>query len=132
MLIVQADEKIGYLELTVDGRIDRADFQQAVETVDRLLTMHKKIDVVEVVKQIGWVEPEVWWKDMVFHLSHGAFMRHAAVVSDQGWIGPLTRLFAPLYPAAIRTFRLDEIEEARRWAKTHVTKDGEDLPGDFA
>ncbi len=131
MLKVQADEEAGYLELEVDGRIGRADFQNAVDAVDRLLKTHKKIDVAEVVKDIGWIEPEVWWKDMVFHLSHGAFMRHAAVVSDAGWIGPLTRLFAPLYPAAIRSFSLAEIDAARAWAKGGIAK-AENVPGDFA
>lgn len=133
MLTVQVDEAAGYLELTVNGPIGRAEYQQAVDAVDKLLKRHKKIDVVEVVKALGWIEPEVWWKDLVFHLSHGAFMRHAAVVSDAGWVGPLTRMFAPLYPAAIRSFRLSELEAARTWARssTHVEAE-EDLPGDFA
>ena len=133
MLTVQADEAAGYLELTVDGRIGRAEFQQAVDAVDMLLKTHKKIDVVEVVKSFGWIEPEVWWKDMVFHLSHGAFMRHAAVVSDAGWVGPLTRMLAPLYPAAIRSFGLNQLEEAREWARSSGKRDdADDLPGDFA
>ena len=42
----------------LNGRIGRADFQNAVDAVDRLLKTHKKIDVVEVVKDIGWIEPE--------------------------------------------------------------------------
>ncbi len=133
MLSVQSDKSAGYLELTVDGQIGREDFQRAVDAVDALLKTHAKIDVVEVVRNFGWIEPEVWWKDMVFHLSHGAFMRHAAVVSAQGWVGPVTRLFAPLYPAAIRSFKLNELEDARLWAKAHATSKEEDaVPGDFA
>lgn len=133
MLTVQSDDVAGYLELTVDGRIGREDFQRAVDAVDHLLKTHKKIDVVEVVKTIGWIEPEVWWKDMVFHLTHGVFVRHAAVVSDQGWIGPLTRMFAPIYPAAIRAFAMADIEAARAWAKSHGTAENPaEAPGDFA
>lgn len=117
MLRVESDEVAGYLELTVDGRIGREDFDQAVKAVDALLQCHDKIDVVEIVLDIGWVEPQVWWKDLLFHLSHRSFVRHAAVVSDSGWVGPLTRLLAGVYPAAIRTFTTGEIEEARRWAR---------------
>lgn len=117
MLKVEADRDSGYLELTVDGRIEKADFEKAVEAVDMLLETHKKIDVMEIVLDLGMFTPEVWWKDLVFHLSHHNFMRRASVVSDNGWVGPLTRLFAPLYPADIRTFSLCEIEEARRWTK---------------
>lgn len=133
MLTVQSDDAAGFLELTVDGRIGKDDFQRAVDAVDHLLKSHKKIDVVEVVRDIGWIEPEVWWKDMVFHLSHGVFVRHAAVVSDQGWIGPLTRMFAPIYPAAIRSFPMADLEAARTWAKSHGgSKDAATMPGDFA
>jgi hypothetical protein len=114
---VEADSEAGYLELTVDGRIDKADYERAIEAIDTLLETHRKIDVTEIVLDVGFIAPEVWWKDIVFHLSHHNFLRRVAVVSDGGWIGPLTRLFAPLYPGAIRTFSVGEIFEARRWAK---------------
>lgn len=117
MLKVEADGDAGFIELTVDGRIDKADYERAIEAIDTLLETHKKLDIVEVVLDIGFIEPQVWWKDLVFHLSHHNFLRRVAVVSDSGWIGPLTRLFAPLYPGAIRTFTVGEIFEARRWAK---------------
>jgi hypothetical protein len=117
VLKVEADGEAGFIELTVDGRIDKADYERAIEAIDTLLETHKKIDIVEVVLDIGFIEPEVWWKDIVFHLSHHNFLRRVAVVSDSGWVGPLTRLFAPLYPGAIRTFTVGEIFEARRWAK---------------
>ena len=114
---VEADREAGYLEMTVDGRIEKADYEAAVEAVDMLLETHKKIDVMEIVLDMGMVMPEVWWKDIIFHLSHHHFLRRVSVVSDSGWVGPLTRLFAPLYPAEIRTYSVGEIEEARRWTK---------------
>ena len=117
MLGVEIDKAAGCLELTVDGRITKEDFERAVAAIDTLLETHERIDLVEIVLDIGWVEPEVWWKDIVFHLNHRSFIGRAAVVSDSGWVGPLTRLFAPLYPAAIRTFTLGEIDAARAWAK---------------
>jgi hypothetical protein len=125
MLKVEMDKKAGFLELTVDGRIEREDFERAVEAVDTLLKTHKKIDVLESVLDVGFVEPAVWWKEIVFHLGHHDFLRRVAVVSDSGWVGPLTRLFAPLYPASIRTFSVGEIFEARRWAKKGEEKTGD-------
>jgi SpoIIAA-like len=116
MLGVAMNVDQGYLELTVDGPIDKADYEAAVRAVDTLLAHHDQIDVVEVVGHIGWIEAQVWWKDIIFHLHHRNFLRRVAVVSDRGWVGPVTRLFAPLYPCAIRNFGMGEIEEARRWA----------------
>lgn len=117
MLKVDKDAKAGYLELTVDGVIHKADYEAAVAAVDELLKAHEQLNIVEVVRDIGWVEPQVWWKDLLFHLAHRNFIHRAAVVSDSGWVGPVTRLFAPFYPAAIRTFGLDQLEYARTWAK---------------
>lgn len=117
MLGVETDPEKGYLELTVDGRIGKDDYAAAVAAVDELLKSHERLNVVEIVLDIGWVEPEVWWKDIVFHLHHRRFLNRVAIVSDSGWVGPVTRLFAPLYPAAIRTFSAAEVETARRWAR---------------
>lgn len=117
MLKVEIDVPAGYLELTVDGAVDKEDYQAAVDAVDLLLQSHAQLNVVEVVRNIGWIEPEVWWKDLLFHLAHRNFIHRAAVVSDSGWVGPVTRIFAPFYPAAIRTFGLDQLEHARQWAK---------------
>lgn len=117
MLTITSDDAAGLIELTVDGAIDRADYEAAVAAVDDLLTRHDKLNVIEVVKTIGWVDFGVWWRDAVFHLTHRGWLNRVAVVSDSGWIGPLTRFLAPLYPAEIRTFALDEIEDARTWTR---------------
>lgn len=117
MLSFTADPRHGFLEITVDGRIDKAHYQQVVDAVDGLLKTHKQINVVEIVRDLGWVEPEVWWKDMVFHMTHRDFVHRVAVVSDSGWVGPVTRMFAPFYPAAVRVFAESELQAARRWAK---------------
>jgi hypothetical protein len=68
MLKVDKDAKAGYLELTVDGVIHKADYEAAVAAVDELLKTHEQLNVVEVVRDIGWVEPQVWWKDLLFTL----------------------------------------------------------------
>jgi hypothetical protein len=133
MLDIAMDLDTGFLELTLDGDIHDVDYQRAVDAVNLLLTRHKKIDVVETVKGFGWVDPGVWFKDLAFHLTHHNFMRHVAIVSDKGWVGPLANLVAPLYPATLRTFRLAEIETARRWAKAHdPAAEMDETPLDFA
>lgn len=117
MLKIETDAAAGFLEMTVDGTISRDEYEAVVSAVEELLKTHDKLNVVEVVRELGWIEPEVWWKDILFHLSHRNFLHRVAVVSDRGWVGPVTRLFAPLYPAAIRTFAEAELDEARRWAR---------------
>jgi len=59
MLTVTMDKDAGYLELTIDGPIDATSYTKAVEAVDELLTRHKKIDVVQVIRDFGWIDPSV-------------------------------------------------------------------------
>lgn len=117
MLKIETDAAVGLAELTVEGPVNRADYEQVVATIDDLLKQHDKLNVIEVVREMGWVDFDVWWKDLVFHLTHRNWLHRVAVVSDKGWVGPMTRFFAPLYPAEIRTFALDQLDEARQWAR---------------
>jgi predicted DNA-binding transcriptional regulator len=117
MISVSSDAAAGVIEITVDGAIDRADYEKVVTAVDLLLETHKQIDVIEIVRDLGWLPPQVWWRDIVFHLTHRNFLRRAAIVSDRGWVGPIVRLFAPLYPSAMRFFPEAEIDAARAWVR---------------
>jgi hypothetical protein len=117
MLSFTTDRENGLMELVVEGAMHRSEYEAVVIAIDELLKIHDKIDIVEIVRDIGWIEPQLWWKDLIFHFHHRKFLRRAAIVSDKGWIGPIVRLLAPLYPAAMRVFREDEIELARAWAK---------------
>ncbi len=117
MLTFTSDTKAGFLEFIVDGTIERAEYEAVVKVIDEMLKTRERIDVVEIVRNIGWIEPEVWWKDLVFHLGHRRFLRRAAIVSDKGWIGPVIRVLAPFYPAAMRVFPESQLETARLWAR---------------
>lgn len=117
MLKIEADKSAGYAELTVDGGIDAAEYEAVISTIDDLLKTHDKLNVVGVVRDLGWVDMGVWPKDLVFHLTHRHWLDRFAMVSDSDWIGPLIHFFAPLYPAEIRTFELAQLDHAHDWAR---------------
>lgn len=117
MLTINTTKSAGLIALTVDGAIHRPDYEAAVAAIDELLKSQDKLNVIEVVRDIGWIDAEVWWNDLILHLSHHRCFHRVAVVSDKGWVGSLTRFLAPLYPAEIPTFGLGQLEQAREWAK---------------
>lgn len=118
MMKVVSDPETGCLEIAVDGPISVADYQAAVDAVDALLKQRKHINVVEIVKSVGSVSPEIWWKDMLFRMSHHNFLHRVAVVSDLGWVGAMTRVFSPLFPAEVKMFAAKDVDAARSWAKS--------------
>jgi hypothetical protein len=117
MLKIEANQASGFAELTMDGGVDTSDYETVIATIDELLKSHDRLNMVAVVRDLGWVDMAVWPKDLVFHLTHRHWLDRLAVVSDIDWIGPLFRFFAPLYPAEIQAFKLAELEEARSWAR---------------
>lgn len=116
MLTITTDDTTGLVEITVDGRIERADFDRVVAELDRLLETHRQLNVVEVIRDFAGIDPALWWRDMSWGFGHIHRFARAAVVTDSGWIGPVARAVGALMPSEIRSFPLDRIDEARRWA----------------
>lgn len=117
MLRIDADKATGFAEITLDGGIEKAEYETVIATIEDMLQGHDRLNVVGVVLRLGWAGPDVWMKDLAFHLTHRNWLNHFALVSDNDWVGAVTKFFAPLYPSEIRTFKLTGLEEARRWAR---------------
>ncbi|MCL2725742.1 MAG: STAS/SEC14 domain-containing protein [Polyangiaceae bacterium] len=117
MLELTTDKTAGVLEVTVDGDIDRADFEAAVKAIDELIAQHPRIKAVEVVRRIGKISPGLWWRDLNYTFSHLNKFGRCAVVTDKGWIGPLARFFAAVSHMEIRTFPMTDLEGARAWVR---------------
>jgi hypothetical protein len=105
--------------LKVSGIVTSQDYRDMlIPLVDGKLTSHDKLKVLIVIDDdfISY-SPEAAWDDTRFGFSHWADFSRIAVVTDIGWIRTATRLFAPLMPAELHIFALDELEEAKRWIK---------------
>ncbi|HWK35399.1 STAS/SEC14 domain-containing protein [Sphingomonas sp.] len=116
MLTITSDDATGVVEITVDGAIGRAEFDRVVTELERLLETHRQLNVVEVIRDFAGIDPALWWRNMAWSLGHIHRFARAAVVTDSGWIGPVARSVGALMPSEIRTFPMERIAEARRWA----------------
>lgn len=118
MLTHKVDEASGIVELVIDGQVDRADYDAAIMAIDAMIERHGTVKVLEILKDFGWVDPSVWWKDTVWGLTHIRDFGRCAVVTDKGWVGPFARAIGALMPAEVRVFPLNAEEAARNWLKT--------------
>src|SRR3546814_19506211 len=80
-----------------------------------MIERHGTVKLLEVLKNIGWVDPSIWWKDTIWGLTRIRDFGRCAVVTDKGWVGPFARAIGALMPAEVRVFPLDSIKEARTW-----------------
>ena len=58
------------------------------------------------------------WDDAKFGLMHLRSISKLALVTDVEWLRHGTKLFAPLIPADVMVFDLDELDDAKEWIKT--------------
>ena len=116
MLTMFTNDATGLVELTIDGRIERADFDRVVAELERLLAQHSQLNVVEVITNFDGIEPALWWKDTTWGFSHILKVARVAVVTDAGWIGPIARAIGAILPSEIKSYPIAHIEEARIWA----------------
>jgi hypothetical protein len=115
-------EQGGLIEITVDGRITRAEFDDVAGRLEAAIARHGKVRVLEVVKSIGGIDPGTFWADVRFALRHLSDFSRCAVVSDRRWIEALATGVDKLVACEIRHFPPDQTAAARAWLHEGVAE----------
>jgi hypothetical protein len=103
------------IEITVDGRITRQEFDAVAARLEAQIRRHGRVRVLEQVKSFGGMDPATFWADVKFGLRHLNDFSRCAVVSDKRWISALATGVGKLVACEIRHFAPDEIAAARAW-----------------
>jgi hypothetical protein len=82
-----------------------------------MIERHGTVKVLEILRNMGWIDPSIWWKDTVWGLTHIRDFGRCAVVTDKGWVGPFAKAIGALMPAEVRVFPLDQVDAARGWLR---------------
>lgn len=117
MITCLTDPANGVVELTVEGRIARPDYDRVVAEIDGAIVRSGKLRLIEVIRDVGAIDSSIWWQDIKWAYRHMKDVARCAVVTDKGWIGSITRAVAALIPAEIRVFPTAELETARAWVR---------------
>ncbi len=102
-------------EFTVSGKITSDDFDALAGPLEDFAEEHGKIKLLEIVEDFQGFDPMMLWKGMKFDIKIIPHITHCAVVSDMGWISPLTKAAGAFMATKLRTFDLSELEAARAW-----------------
>lgn len=108
-----ADDKL--VELTVDGKVTRAEFDEIAPKIEAFIAEHGTIKLIEVVHHFGGMEMSAMWEGIKFDRQNVKHISHCAVVSDISWISPLTKAASAFLSTKLRTFDLAELDAAREW-----------------
>lgn len=111
-----------YVELTIDGKVDRQSFEKVVQQLEPVLQETDQLGILKHIISFGGMEPSLLWDDLKFAFRNVRHVGPVAVVSDKKWIEIWTKLAAPFWKSEVRFFETAELEEARAWLSSKVTE----------
>lgn len=102
-------------ELIVDGKVTQEDFNRIAGQLENFIEKHGHIRLLEEIRKLDGFEASMVWDGIKFDMKHLKHISHCAVVSDIGWLSPFSKAAGAFISCKIRTFTLDELDEARAW-----------------
>jgi len=115
MLTLTEIQGTNILEFTLDGSLSREEFDEIVTKAEEMIEAHGKIKIIEIVRHIGKIAPSAIWADLKWEPRHLKYFTHVAVVADQRWIDWIVTASKIFISAEMKTFHLDQLEDARAW-----------------
>lgn len=102
-------------EIVVSGHITWEDYEQVITKMQAFIDRHGSVKLVEIVESFSGFDPSVLVPGIKFDWRNIQHVSHVAVVTDIGWMGPLSKAAGALMSTKLRTFDLAHLEEARVW-----------------
>lgn len=107
------------LGLRASGKLTVEDYREVLEPALEEAVAAGSVRLVFVLTEFDGVAPGAWIEDLKTGLGawvrdHEAW-RRMALVTDVEWVAKAMRAFAWMAPGEVRTFTLDELEEAKAW-----------------
>lgn len=117
MLQRMTDVPAGTIGFEAIGEVEDDDWEQAVEPVlRRAIAEGQKIRLLYLFgTQAEDVEGDAMSADTGFRARHATAFERVAVVSDEDWLRPATRVLSVLVPGKIKAFPVRDLEAAKTW-----------------
>lgn len=103
------------LTIHVSGKLVKADYDQFVPEVERLIRQHGKLRILfDMTGFHGW-NIGAAWEDFKFGIEHFADIERLAMVGDKQWQHGMAVFCKPFTRAIVRYFDHADAAEARKW-----------------
>jgi hypothetical protein len=109
----------GTIGFRASGKLSRADYRDVLEPVLRAAAEAGEIRMVFMITDFDGLEPGAWYDDIKtgfgIGFGHHSAWKRSAIVTDVEWLTKAFRFFAWVTPGEVRTFALNELEDAMSW-----------------
>ena len=103
------------IELLLSEELTEDEFRQIIHQLESLCTMHQKINVLFDAVGIQKYEFKILLEEFDFYKKYRSHLKRVAFVSDRKFETFILNQFNKFSDAEFKTFRDDQIEEARKW-----------------
>ena len=104
------------IEVIVDGTVTDQDYYEIAPELEHFIEENAPVDILEIVRHYKMkLSPSVLWEGIKLDFRQINNIRKCAVISDISWVSPLTKAFDALSKPDMKSFKLGEEAEARRW-----------------
>jgi len=102
---------------TATGEVNKADYENMViPEIDRVDKLHGHIHFLYVLQTtLKNFSAGAWLEDMWVGIKHYRGWKKIAIVSDEDFVKGLTSNLAVFIPGKTKTFKLAELEAAKKW-----------------
>lgn len=104
-------------EITVQGKVSRAEFDEVAANLERVIERHGSVRLLEDIRDFRGIDASAFWDDLKFSLRHLNDVSRAAIVAEERWVEWLVGTVRPFLKAELRTFTHAEVEAARSWLR---------------
>jgi hypothetical protein len=103
------------LEIHVQGKLTKEDYEAFVPEIERLIKQHGKLRVLFYMHDFqGWSAGALW-KDTQFDMRHFNDIERLALVGETRWQQGMAVFCKPFTTAKVRYFDHAELAKARQW-----------------
>lgn len=115
----RVDYKNGIVVIILDGIISQEEVDKVYTQLEEIIQQKGKVKILEDLRNFEFTSltPSLIWKGIIFDFKHLKDVSHCAVVSDMGWIGPVSKAAGAFLSCEIRVFPLEQHDTALQWLK---------------
>jgi hypothetical protein len=115
MVVLISNPVNNVLQVDVDGKLTKEDYQRLVPGVEDLIQRHGKIRMIVKMRDFhGW-EIGAIWEDIKFDAKHFSDIERIALIGDKQWEKAMATFCKPFTLAKIRYFDMEQVDQAVNW-----------------
>lgn len=103
------------IQISINGKVTRADYQPLISKLEELIRQEGKIGVLFEIQNLEGIELGTVTEDLKFEFKNAKDIERCAVVVDKKWQPIAAALVRPLYKGRVKYYERSKLEDARNF-----------------